>query len=1399
MKELNRYNIKAWNMSVLLGLVFALVFSIPVASLAHQAPPPPPPDEEPPPPPPCQSFSMDVEITTEVIGKDDCGEDITETTMNVSIVCDDTGTPDSVSYRTGYESFRRSDLLVNGAFSIRMMRQYMSNSHYDSPVGYGWAFEHDVRLFEYPDGSVVVRTGCGVNYKFVSAGGAYQAEVGSMVLTKDASDNSFDLVYLDGRRNHFDTQGRLIEVWDSVGNRLEYTYSTEKKPLMGTSPYGVDPARPITVAYVYQLTQIRERLASGVLSGNSVDLTYDPVNGRLDSITSNDGRTVSYDFDDAGNGQTKGNLVQVNGLEGVVSSYKYEDVVDINAVPLVFRDHHNITEIKHTADSEPVKLTYDALSEDRVVTEIVGNRKYSFNWASFPLSTTVTETVTDDLGLNPVDAVRKYVFDDNKYLKEYIDALGNKRTSSNDSLGNVLQDDYYENTGTVAVPIQNIVRTINRTYSAAGKKLTENITLDNGETIAYTWTYDSARINSKESVSSAFPTKITKTEKIFNHDVNGNATTKKSERNYKDDGSYLETQYTYNANNDVLTITLPDNHVIVNEYGAAYAGRYVTKTYHEIAGVEVPDLAESYEYDNQGNRSKVTDARGNFTTTTYDDKNRRTTTTNAKGHLTTFVYDVNDNLTEIKRDRSAVADQLDKTKLTYDSNNRLIQIDRTDDAGFFVKRSSMRYDSAGNVIARGDANDIETTMTYDLENRLTRITDADGNYIKYTLNALGHRLTTEYYKTGDILVRTSNAVFDDLNRQEQIIGALNQTTTYTYDVQGNRITATDALGRPTTIYTYDTLSRLTSITDANAKDTAYEYDDRDQLRFVTDPVGLVTEYQYNELGQLTQLISPDTGVTEYTYDLVGNRATQTDARNITVTFEYDAVNRITKKIYPDASLNVTYTYDAGENGIGKLGTMQDKEGITSYGYDERGNLVSRNRFTNTKFYLTQYGYDINDRLTSVTYPSDRVVTYVRNNLGQVDSVTTTPSGGAEQTIASNLAYLPFGALEDMDWGNGLSLDQTFDADYRLTDQVLGAVYSRTYGYDAVNNIKTITDNIAATKNQIFNYDDLDRLNYAIGDYGELVYAYDDVGNRTNLTKDAGTPTIYNYNPAANNRLVDIDGAVIAYDANGNTQTKDTLTFSYDDNNRMTQVSDAGVATTYGFNGKGERVRKSGAATTLYHYDSSGNLLFESDSLGNALVEYIWLGNQRLAMVQGANLYYTHVDHLGTVQMLTDGSGGVAWAADYKPFGEVTVTMASVENNLRFPGQYYDVESGLHYNYFRGYDPTTGRYVESDPMGLDAGLNTYIYTLANPLTYMDIFGLSSKCKQCKDECELIYKKNEEHRDDLIIAANTKCSGSIKPGNCVTEALGTNLGLSYLNKGRQRRCKKGCDENECEDCP
>jgi len=148
-------------------------------------------------------------------------------------------------------------------------------------------------------------------------------------------------------------------------------------------------------------------------------------------------------------------------------------------------------------------------------------------------------------------------------------------------------------------------------------------------------------------------------------------------------------------------------------------------------------------------------------------------------------------------------------------------------------------------------------------------------------------------------------------------------------------------------------------------------------------------------------------------------------------------------------------------------------------------------------------------------------------------------------------------------------------------------------------------------------------------------------------------------------------------------------------------------------------------TTVFIYNPSGQLIGEYNENGDVIKEYVWLDDKPLAMLQGDDIYYYHADHLNTPQILTDQQRAIVWKAEYKPFGEVDITINTVENNLRFPGQYLDSETGLHYNYFRDYDPRTGRYVESDPLGLKAGLNTYAYVMNNPSRWIDLYGLDPR--------------------------------------------------------------------------
>ena len=173
-----------------------------------------------------------------------------------------------------------------------------------------------------------------------------------------------------------------------------------------------------------------------------------------------------------------------------------------------------------------------------------------------------------------------------------------------------------------------------------------------------------------------------------------------------------------------------------------------------------------------------------------------------------------------------------------------------------------------------------------------------------------------------------------------------------------------------------------------------------------------------------------------------------------------------------------------------------------------------------------------------------------------------------------------------------------------------------------------------------------------------------------------------------------------------------------------QVVGGAITANYNYYGKGQRAKKVvNGVTTLFHYNLGGQIIAESNSAGTFSAEYVYLNGQPLSRIEGTNTYYYHNDHLGTPQKMTDASGTVVWSADYKPFGEATITVSTITNNLRFPGQYFDAETGLSYNYFRDYNPVIGRYIESDPIGILEGANhLYAYVGNNPLKWFDPEGL-----------------------------------------------------------------------------
>ena len=770
-------------------------------------------------------------------------------------------------------------------------------------------------------------------------------------------------------------------------------------------------------------------------------------------------------------------------------------------------------------------------------------------------------------------------------------------------------------------------------------------------------------------------------------------------------------------------------------------GRLVTKTITDAAsaisrttsfsyyGPADPDGMEGQLASVNGPRTDVTDV----TTYTYDTSNGNLLTiTNALGHETEVLnHDAHGRPIQIEDPNGAV------TTLTYHPRGWL----RT--STIDGKTTTYDYEDTGLIDRVTLPTGAYLDFSYDNAHRMTAVADNSSFRIEYDLDAMSNVLAEEYCAgtcSGTSIRRTISRVFNNLSRLEQLLGGEGQKTRFTYDDNGNLERTIDPRdpSSPITSPTlfsenaYDALDRLKEFIDNDAERTTYTYDVMGSVTSVTDPGGLTTYYIVNSFGDILQIDSPDSGVTDFDFDSGGNRDESTDARAVTATYSYDALNRLTLIDYPGHT-DSSFTYDqnsGGQNGLGRLTTMTDESGTTSYTYDLRGHVASMTTNRSSIIRTFSFSHDNDGKLDQITYPSGTVVDYSYDAAGRLSSIDVTK--GTTTTVVNNITYEPFGPAISWDYGNGLTADLPVDSDYRIESVTHGTMMDVGYLYDDADNILDF-DDLLSTYDEDFVYDDLNRLTDADGDYGIWTFQYDATGNRTYATQGLLSDT-YSY-VTGSNRLSTIVGdhaASYTYDANGNVIDDGTYDFFYGDDNRLYRIDDAGgTIAKYTHNAHGERVKKDTGTVTYYHYDVSGRLLAELDGSGNSVREYVYLEDRPIAFLDGSTIYYIHGDHLGTPHVVTNGAQTVVWQARYKPFGEANVVVNTVDFNLRYPGQYYDAEIGLHYNYSRDYDPSTGRYLQPDPIGLSGGLNTYAYVENNPIRYTDRFGLHHDGKGCVD--------------------------------------------------------------------
>lgn len=699
----------------------------------------------------------------------------------------------------------------------------------------------------------------------------------------------------------------------------------------------------------------------------------------------------------------------------------------------------------------------------------------------------------------------------------------------------------------------------------------------------------------------------------------------------------------------------------------------------------------------------------------------------------------------------------------------------------------MEYEPTGLLKKLTQPDGSFTRYGYDIAHRLTDVYDNNDNQIHYTLDDAGNRTGEDIKDSSGVLMRTLSRVYDRVGQLQIAKDAYERATTFTYDPNGNADTTADPRQRIADS-DYDPLSRLAmSLQDSTGikAKTGFKYNALDQLTQVTDPKGLDTLYGYNALGDMKQLISPDTGTSTYGYDAAGNRTSTTDARSQTRTTAYDVLNRVSAVTYAgDAALNEAYTYDVAQPvcdatetfATGRLSKMTDGSGQTQYCYDRLGNLTRKVQTSAGKALTVRYGYNSAGRLMSMTYPSGMRVDYVRNSLGQPTGVKVTPAGGTAQVLVSNVTYYPFGPVAEIEYGDGRRLKRTHNLNYQpgvIEDQGPDGL-SLGYEFDEVGNLRALRNGTQSEPAlRKYRYDGLDRLDEVKNGATDTVlqgYGYDATGNRSSATVN-GTTTPYTYE-ATSHRLSKVGATSRTYDAMGNTQTIGgaAQSFVYNAAGRMSHAKRNGaIVQSYIYNGKGEQVRRYvGTAATTVHaaYDEAGQWLGGYDANAARQQEVIWLDNLPVGVIasNGAandKLYYVQPDHLGTPRTVIDPSREKsvwAWPLAGEVFGNSMPDQdpdrdgATFEFDLRFPGQRADGASGMNYNYFRDYEAATGRYVQSDPIGLEGGISTFAYVSSNPMLLVDALGLADQCPaNC---CKGVTFAEKEGG---VVAATIRCCG------------------------------------------
>jgi len=668
---------------------------------------------------------------------------------------------------------------------------------------------------------------------------------------------------------------------------------------------------------------------------------------------------------------------------------------------------------------------------------------------------------------------------------------------------------------------------------------------------------------------------------------------------------------------------------------------------------------------------------------------------------------------------SRVSHRGQSIELGYDAEQRLISF--VDTKG---KRFRARRDEAGRIEQwlddRGRAVDFEL----DTESRL----------IGQTWSGMSGEVTRSLRHLFDASGRAESSAISVYDHASG--NPVQQNLSYLYGAD-NRLAAAvdDGTGARATLE-YDALDEVLGWSMPADPVAERHHDHKGQEIGLTDVRSNRTDYLKDDFGRVVRLDSPDTGVSDYRYDAADNRIYKRDADGEVTTYNWDEASRLVRKESSDGV--TTYAYDSA---TGQLVHTANIAGEESFSYNDEAQLVEHTRRIDDRTFVTAYVYGADGQLQGKTLPNGVGLRYHYHedgaNRGELRAVTQESLFGLRQeTLIAEIDLDGRDGQSGHLSHNGLRTRRDVTPDGRITSIDVAGSMRLDYRYDDAGRIVGIDDGAAV---HVYGYDS-GRLSNATLSGRSYRFGYDAIGNRTSTSVSDSEGAVRDERhrhaaPGDGNRLIEtVDqmsglSETYRFSANGAPiEARDELRYEYNTDQRPVRVyqSDELLA-EYAYNSFGERIRKvvyrgDQKRVTYFLYDGH-ELTAEIDGDSGAYKQTVFLDSQPVAFLDGNDIHAIHIDQLGTPRLLTDSRGEVVWRANYTPFGEAEVLIDTVEFAHRLPGQYADAETGTHYNYYRDYDPATGRYLTSDPIGLKGGINTYAYVENDPLGQSDVLGLA----------------------------------------------------------------------------